>query len=232
MSDMRVKICGVRSAQIARTVAESGADLMGLIFAPSRRRVTVSQAREILSGLDDTSGSRPAVVGVFVNETPERINVVAEQCQLDYVQLSGDEPVEVQNVVTRPTIRALRLPQETSYDDACRTAERFLDCAAPAWMLLVDTYVPGAYGGTGIPGDWELAGQLAERYPIVLAGGLRPETVIRAVETIRPFGVDVSSGVETNGDKDPAKIRAFVAAAKRKIPASADRSVIRDNVRT
>ena len=85
---------------------------------------------------------------------------------------------------------------------------------SPAWVLLLDTDVSGSYGGNGIQGDWEVARHLAERYPIILAGGLRPETVGDALRTVLPFGVDVSSGVETEGTKDASKIRGFIEAAR------------------
>jgi phosphoribosylanthranilate isomerase len=208
-----IKICGVRSPQIASVVAEAGADLMGLIFAPSRRQVSTDQARDILYGLHGLD-QRPKVVGVFVNETADRINELAELLPLDLVQLSGDEPVEFQQLLERPIIRALRFPAETEIADACRDAERYFDAPSPALALLLDTHVAGVYGGTGQPGDWELARRLSERYPVILAGGLRPETVAEAIKQVGPLGVDVSSGVETDGVKDPDKIRALVATVR------------------
>ncbi len=213
MSETLVKICGVRSPEMARVVAGSGADLMGLIFASSRRQVTEFEAREIVDGLDGTA-QRPGVVGVFVNQSAERMNAIADIVGLDFIQLSGDELVEVQSQLTRPVIRALRLPAGLPLAEACRLAEEFLDHPAPASALLLDTHVAGTYGGTGKRGDWDLAARLSERYPIILAGGNRPETVVAAIETVRPYGVDVSSGVETDGEKDPEKIRRFVSLAK------------------
>ncbi len=213
MSGTIVKICGVRSPEIARAVAGTGADLMGLIFARSRRRVTEAEARAIVEALGG-SDHRPGVVGVFVNESTERMNAIAASVGLDYIQLSGDESVEVQSSLERPTIRALRLPEGMAFDEVCRVADTFLDCPAPACALLLDTHVAGVYGGTGKRGDWDLAARLAERYPVILAGGNRPETIVEAIETVRPFGVDVSSGVETDGAKDPEKIRRFVSLAR------------------
>ncbi len=214
MTETLVKICGVRTPEIARTVAELGADLMGLIFAPSRRQVSPEQAQEILEGTQALESEPPKAVGVFVNESVERMNEIADQVGLGFIQLSGDEPVEIQARLGRPVIRALRLPPGIAFSDARRVAERYLDCASPARALLLDTHLPGIYGGTGIQGDWQRAEELADLYPVILAGGLRPDTVGRALERVRPFGVDVSSGVETDGEKDPDKIEQFIEAVR------------------
>ncbi|HET7036175.1 MAG TPA: phosphoribosylanthranilate isomerase [Thermomicrobiaceae bacterium] len=225
-----VKICGVRSPESARVVAEAGADLMGLIFAPARRQVTVEAAAEIVAvlraALSSSGGAAeetallgakhaPAAVGVFVDETPERMNAVAEAAGLDLIQLSGDEPPELLAQLARPALKALRLPAGTAVDAARRAAARYLEAPVPARALLLDTHVAGSYGGNGVVGDWELAAALAREFPLILAGGLKPELAPEAIARVAPLGVDVSSGVETEGDKDPARIRAFVAAARR-----------------
>lgn len=215
MNTPLIKICGVRSPEIARVVADNGADLMGLIFAPARRQVTEEQARRIVAGLHGSGAGRvPMVVGVFVNESVNEMNRLTDSVGLDYIQLSGDEPAEIQCALNRPVIRALRLPTGMTPAEARNLAEEYLDCPTPAMALLLDTHVTGSYGGNGIPGDWNIARGLAERYPVLLAGGLRPETVDEAIRTVRPFGVDVSSGVETDGAKDASKITQFIAAAR------------------
>ena len=214
MSQPLIKICGVRSPEIARVVAENCADLMGLIFAPSRRQVSEKQAKQVVAAIDAAGAPRPRVVGVFVNERTETMNRLADSLDLDFVQLSGDEAPEVLGDISRKAIKALRLPAGISFGEARRQAERYLDCAKPAWALLLDTHVTGSYGGNGIPGDWEVARLLAERYPIILAGGLRPESVVEAFLTVQSFGLDVSSGVETDGSKDPGKIQRFIEAAR------------------
>ncbi len=211
MSRPLMKICGVRSPEIARVVESFDADLMGLILAPSRRRVSLEEADAIVSAIE----RRTRVVGVFVNESVSVMNDLAERLNLDFVQLSGDEPAEVQAEISRPIIRALRIPAATTFEDACRQAEGFFACAAPAHALLLDTHVPGVYGGSGREGDWTLAAQLAERFPLILAGGLRPDSVNQALDDVRPLGVDVSSGVETEGHKDPIKIEQFIANVRR-----------------
>ncbi|MBX6341232.1 MAG: phosphoribosylanthranilate isomerase, partial [Thermomicrobiaceae bacterium] len=142
------------------------------------------------------------------------LRAVVETLGLDLVQLSGDEPPDDLAALGRPAIKALRLGPDAGWDEARRLAERYLAGPAPAWALLVDAHVPGAYGGTGRRANWDLAARLAEEYPVILAGGLTPECVADAIEATRPLGVDVSSGVETDGVKDHEKIRAFVAAAR------------------
>ena len=210
MNATLVKICGVRSPDIARHVESMGADLMGLILAPSRRRVTIEEATGIVAAIE----RRTKVVGVFVNESVDAMNDIVDRLDLDYVQLSGDEPAEVQAQIRRPVIRALRLPPGTSIDHACRQADAFLTGTSPAHALLLDTHVDGVYGGTGSAGDWDLAAGLAERFPVILAGGLSPENVDRALELVNPLGLDVSSGVETGGQKDPAKISQFIDSVR------------------
>ena len=211
MSGTLIKICGVRSPEIAQVVESLDADLMGLIFAPSKRQVTPDEAERIVGAVD----RRTKVVGVFVNESVGVMNELAARLNLDFVQLSGDEPAEVQAEIIRPVIRALRIPVETATDDACRHAERFFSCVAPAHALLLDTHVPGVYGGSGREGDWNLAARLAERFPLILAGGLRQDNVGQALDVVQPLGVDVSSGVETEGHKDPIKIEQFIANVRR-----------------
>lgn len=214
MSGPLVKICGVRTPEIALVARQAGADFIGLIFAPSKRRIDEAQAALVTRAVRDGDGQPLAVVGVFVNERPATMMAIAERVGLDLIQLSGDEPPETLPALDRPVIKALRLPAGTGYDEAARLAERYLAGPVPAWALLLDTHVPGSYGGSGEVGDWELAARLAERYPIILAGGLSPENVAAAARQVGPLAVDASSGVETGGAKDPDKVRRFLAAAK------------------
>lgn len=202
-----VKICGLRTAAHALAAADAGADMLGLIFAPSRRQVTVEQAAAIAAALKTRGGARPLLVGVFVNEATERAIEIAERCALDVIQLSGDEGTdEIARFGPRRLLKALRL--------SGAPVEQGWLASDPAIGLLVDAHVPGSYGGAGVVADWERAAHLAAQRPIVLAGGLSPANVADAIRHVRPWGVDVSSGVETDGVKDDAKIRAFIAAAR------------------
>ncbi len=217
MNQVLVKVCGVRTPVDARVAADVGADLIGLVFAPSSRRVTIETAEHIADRVRSHSVQAPALIGVFVNEPVEWVAEICERIDLAAVQFHGDEPPEAIAAVNRPVVKALRLGAAATLDDARRVAERYLTSAVPAIALLVDSHVPGHYGGTGTRGNWELTARLAEEYPVILAGGLCPETVVSAIETVLPLGVDVSSGVETGGIKDHDKIRSFVSAARRAV---------------
>jgi phosphoribosylanthranilate isomerase len=212
LSPLRVKICGVKTPKQALAAAEAGADYIGLIFyPPSSRLVTPEQAKEITSALHQRRESgkhAPKAVGVFVNESPETINVLVEACGLDLAQLSGDESPEACRAIHVPVIKAVR-PRVLA------DLEPLAAYRPGVQAFLLDTPVAGMWGGTGAVGDWSLARALAARYPMLLAGGLTPENVGAAIEAVQPWGVDVSSGVETNGSKDAAKIQAFLAAACR-----------------
>lgn len=216
-----VKICGLaRPAHVALT-REVGADAFGLVFAPqapAHRRVTLAQARELVQtarsgspAAGGESGRGVKSVAVFVNEAADTIAAIAAAAELDAVQLSGDETPEdcarIAEATGLPVVKALRLREESDL-------ERLDGYALADATLLLDAHVPGSYGGTGRTGDWELARRAAERWPVILSGGLTPDNVAEAVATVNPRGVDVSSGVETEKAKDPGKIRAFVTAAR------------------
>jgi phosphoribosylanthranilate isomerase len=203
-----VKICGLRTAEHALAALEAGADLLGFIFAPARRQVSPAEIMAIGAAVRAApGGDRVGLVGVFVNETAERMVATAAECGLDALQLSGDEAPQIMR----------ELPQSLAIIKAIRLIG---DDAEQAWWdvdgarLLVDAHVPGAYGGAGVVADWERAAQLAHNRSIVLAGGLTPDNVGAAIGQVRPGGVDVSSGVEIDGVKDSARIRAFVAAVR------------------
>lgn len=200
---VQVKICGLRDLANARAAVEAGADYLGFVFAPTRRYVSPDVVRSIVGELPDTV----ARVGLFVNEAPETIRQVISTCALDYVQLCGDESPEFCRDLGVPVIRSLRVRGPEIATEVEAYAGRV------AWCQL-DGYQPQARGGTGTTFDWQLAAPLTGRCRIMLAGGLGPENVSEAIRIARPWGVDVSSGVETDGRKDPAKIYAFVRAAK------------------
>ena len=218
-----VKICGLREPAHALAAAEAGADFIGLVFAESRRRVTVEQAQAIVRALgeplaaaaSDAEGieamlrrKRPLVVGVFADADAETVNRTADAVGLDLVQLSGDEPWEMCEKVSRSVLKAVKVKDGAS-------AEEIIASLRPGAIPLLDTHAEGALGGTGRPFDWALAAEVARRFPIVLAGGLAPENVGEAVRRVRPWAVDVSSGVETDGMKDVAKVCAFIAAVRK-----------------
>lgn len=210
----KVKICGISRTEDALVAAESGADFIGLIFAPSSRRVTPEQAKPIVEALNHGQ-PRPLVVGVFVNESVDYVNRVAAGVGLDLVQISGDETLRYCQKLSKPVIKVCHIP-------AVKTAKQVMDEVAggleymPSGKLtyLLDTDTDRKYGGSGQTFDWSIAREVASRFQVIVAGGLNPDNVTRLVKEARPWGVDVSSGVETSGQKDPAKIRAFIKEAK------------------
>ncbi|HSP54581.1 MAG TPA: phosphoribosylanthranilate isomerase, partial [Dehalococcoidia bacterium] len=201
-----------------------GADFVGMVFAPSRRQVTIGQAKRIAAGLrkerwcpgpaatateleEAVRGRRPLLVGVFADQATDTINSIAEECGLDIVQLSGSEPWEMCETIGRPVFKCMKVKSGEA-------AATVLAGVGAGGIVLLDPHVAGTYGGTGQTLDWNVAAEVAQQVPTVLAGGLTPENVSRAVQTVRPWAVDVSSGVETEGAKDSEKIREFIAAAK------------------
>lgn len=188
-------------AATAVVAAAAGADAIGLVFAPSRRQVTVNQARRIAVELP------PFVtkVGVFVDEDPARILETALACGLDMVQLHGGETPEYCAALRMPIIKAIRVRDARSLE-----AMRTYRVAA----FLLDSYDPDLAGGTGTAFKWDLASGLHATAPVILSGGLTPDNVGNALETVQPYAVDVSSGVETDGRKDHGKIRAFIGRVR------------------
>lgn len=217
---MRVKICGVTTLDDAAMVAEAGADLIGLNFyKPSPRYIAPEAAGELTDALRARYGAAtPVFVGVFVNAPVSSISQIMEIAGLDFVQLSGDESDDVLHELRgrgfkgiRPQTKALAL------DDAIYYSKEFInDSRIPS--LLLDAYHPKLYGGTGETASVEVALAVKARVPrLMLAGGLTPENVAARVAAVRPWGVDVASGVEPDGQpgvKDAAKVRGFVQAAK------------------
>ena len=211
-----VKICGLREPVHAQAAAAAGADLLGFVFAPARRQVTPDAARAcIVAARSEASSRRVLTVGVFVDASAEEMNAAAEEAGLDLLQLHGDEPPELPAQLTRPVLKALRPPPGSRPVEVERAMERYRSIANTPIAFLIDGYAAKAAGGTGVRADWDLAASLAGDRPVVLAGGLDPGNIADAIAAVRPLAVDVSSGVETDGTKDAAKIAAFVAAAKR-----------------
>ena len=198
---VRVKICGITGVDDALKAAELGADALGFVFAHSHRQVTPDVAREIIGRLP------PFVmtVGVFVNEEIGIVRETRDFCGLDCVQLHGEETEAFAAELGTGVIKAVRVG----------SGDPFCEDSYPSATLLLDAFSPDARGGTGQGFDWNLAVGPARRRPIVLAGGLTPENVVQAVRTVRPYAVDVSSGVESKpGRKDYDKLSRFINRAK------------------
>ena len=198
---MLVKVCGIQTREAAEVVVQEGADFIGFVFAESKRKISPEQATEIASGLPN----QVKKVGVFVNEKPERMVEIANQVGLDYLQLHGDEPAEVARKLPFGVIKAFSADSinlENIHDYPCD-------------YYLIDSPAGKYRGGSGKTFNWELIEELKlDRSKLILAGGLTVENVQQAIKVVHPIGVDVSSGVETNGEKDVLKIKQFIKNAK------------------
>jgi len=208
-----IKICGLKEPEHAVAAAVGGADIIGFIFAPTRRYVDPQTARRAIDAAKAAAIGNLVAVGVFVNSPVADMNAVAEEAGLDAIQLSGDEDPDDLQGVGRPLIKALRPPAGTSPDALLGVIERW-NATHPPVTFLVDGFRPGHFGGSGTRTDWQLAAFLAAVHPIMLAGGLTPENVADAIGAVSPLGVDVSTGVEVEGRKDSAAIHAFIKQAR------------------
>ena len=214
MQSLRVKICGLREEEHVVAAAEAGVDYIGLVFAPSKRQVTQERARDLVNGLQRCS-HRPQVVGVFVNEPTSVVNQAADFCGLDAVQLSGYEDATYARLIERPVICTVHVAASMTADDVDEAICRSDDLRESSGLVLLDTGIRDAYGGTGLTFDWDIARDVSMKHQVLIAGGLTPQNVGQLVSYVRPFGVDVSSGVELDGRKDTSLIQAFVREARK-----------------
>jgi phosphoribosylanthranilate isomerase len=201
---IKVKICGLTNVQDALQCCEAGVDALGFIFATSPRQMTPREVKKIIEELPPFV----TTVGVFVNEELTRIKEIVEECQLDLVQLSGnEEPAYCQTFPPRKVIKAFRVKDEESLK------------VIPNYRVgayLLDSFSKGIFGGSGKKFDWRLAKKVSQYGKVIIAGGLSPENVLLALREAQPYGVDVCSGVEeTPGKKDYQKVRAFIAQVRR-----------------
>jgi len=195
-----VKICGITDLKTALYSAEAGADALGFVFAPSTRRISPEAARIIISELP----SKIFKIGVFVNSPIEEVQQITEFCRLDIVQLHGEESQDYCRQVSGKVIKAF---------NAQSPLFGLID-TYPVDAVLVDACLPGKVGGTGTVFDWKILASVKRSKPVILAGGLNQSNIKEAVLTVRPDGVDVSSGVETDQKKDPEKILRFINLVK------------------
>ena len=210
----KVKMCGISKVETIPAVVEAKPDYMGLVFAPSKRQVTVDQAKTLVeelhkqytkrynNGAEQSNNDEIKTVGIFVNETLDNLVTIATEVNLDAVQLHGDEDEAfIQSLKERTNVEVWKAVQVRSAADA----EKWIDSSAD--MLLFDAYHKDERGGTGEVFDWSSLDEF-ER-PFMLAGGIDSTNGARAIRTVRPYGIDISSGIETDGVKDDEKIKAF-----------------------
>ncbi len=217
----KVKICGLRDGESALAAANAGADFLGFVLVEGvRRQLTPFQAQEVVRNYrirardHRVSGVRKKgakVVGLFRNQDSQWVNKIAQQIDLDYVHLCGEEDDAYIRSMRKPVIRQIRIKSDTRTSDLKDELERHLDKGR---IVHLDSYDEHAPGGAGKSFDWDLAADLANREGVLLAGGLHPDNVREAISQLIPWGVDVSSGVETDGIKDRSKISSFIQRAK------------------
>ena len=209
---VKVKICGITNLEDALSAIEAGADLLGFNFySKSPRYVSPEVAYSIVEHLRSRNRV-PAWVGVFVNSSLDEVQSILQTVKLDLAQLHGDESPEFLAQLKGRGFKALR---PVSVEEAEVDAVKYAPRGSNEPALLVDAYRKDQYGGTGQVGDWSIAARLAERYSILLAGGLTPENVAEAIRQVKPWGVDTASGVEVSSRrKDAAKMRRFMQMAK------------------
>ena len=220
----KVKICGLRDIDDALAAAEAGADFLGIVFEPrSRRYVDVEEARLLVRSFRDRwGGDGPRWVGVFANQSLEEVKHVLSYCDLDMAQLSGSESTDFCRQVNKPVIKVLHVRSDAPAEEVLtEVREGMALYRNEGHMCMLDTFKQGILGGTGQVFDWDVARTLAREHQLLLAGGLNRDNVAEAVRDVRSWGLDVSSGVETDGRKDAAKIVEFIEQVRR-----ADESLI------
>ncbi len=200
---VRVKICGITSKEEAWRAVEAGADALGFVFTSSRRQIDPASAREICTSLPPMVSR----VGVFVNPQAGKVNYLTAECGLDVLQFHGEEsPAFLRYFAPRSLVKAVAIKGP----DSLRGAQCYSE-----HTLLLDTYSPQQKGGTGKSFPWSMLEKSPPPSPFILAGGLNPLNIEEALEQTNPYGVDVSSGVETKGIKDPQKIADFLKKVRR-----------------
>ncbi len=213
----RIKICGLRSTEAALVTANAGADYLGFNFVEGVRRQLqpdegiqiIAEYRAGLSKSENTN--RPGLVGLFLNQSPDFVNDISRKAGLDYLQLCGDEDVDYISKIEIPIFKMVRVKDGTTPADLDQIVAPLLSADTG---VLLDVYDKKTPGGSGKSFDWSAAEGIANRENVLLAGGLNPENVQSAITQLSPWGVDVASGVETDGVKNPDRIRAFIQAVR------------------
>ena len=207
---VRVKICGIQTVEHALGVARLGADLIGIVFAPSPRKINLEVAGEVATALKSGEPGT-ALVGGFVNQDAREVNAIADRVGLDYVQLSGDESGEYCRRIQHPLLKVIHITPASSANGTLDLMKQLRDIRPDKMDFLLDSGSEKLYGGTGRSFNWRIATAVCDAFPVIIAGGLHPGNVRELMKLTHPWGVDVSSGVETRGVKDLTKVDAFIS---------------------
>lgn len=211
----KIKICGMRTSEAAWVAASAGADYMGFVFVEGvRRQLSTTEGQTVIRSYrtrGDRRGKGPQLVGLFRNQDIDWVNHISRQMDLDCVQLNGEEDEGYMRRIHKPIVRQVRVKAETAKSELAETVQAHLDAGR---IVLLDKYDAKVPGGGGVTFDWSVAEGIANREGVLLAGGLTPENVGDAIKQLSPWGVDISSGVETDGVKDHGKIQAFIEAVR------------------
>lgn len=200
----KIKICGLCEKEHAIAAAMAGADYLGFVFAESRRKITPEDAFPVIDMVRKLP-DKPEIVGVFVNQTSKEINGIADYLKLDYVQLSGDESAGAVRKITCPVIKVIHVSPKDDVKNLVKNIKEYKDA-----IILLDTAVKGYYGGTGKSFNWEVAEEICMSHKAIVAGGLNPQNVGKLINKAKPWGIDVSGGVEIDGVKNIPLIKDFI----------------------
>ena len=208
----KIKICGLRESKHVSKAASVGVDFVGFVFVPNvRREISISQAHRIINEYRNLHGNTgPQLVGLFANQPQEHVNHIIDFCGLDMIQLCGNEEHEYWDEITVPIIKQIKVTDNDSQGyTVSQTLAKVAKVVQHGHIPLLDKHESGSLGGTGLSFDWDIATHISQHHDFILAGGLTPHNVGIATSTVRPWGVDVSSGVEINGTKNSHKIADF-----------------------
>mgnify|MGYP001169107805 CR=1 FL=1 len=208
----KLKICGLRDYDSANVAVESGANFLGFVFVPGARRcLEMNHAKNMIENLKTKHGDKlPGLVGLFANQKIARVNKIVHHLNLDLVQLCGGEEHEYVKGIDVPTIKQVKVVEDEQFTASVAKVREQVELALNyGSMVVLDKYEASSYGGTGSKFNWNIAAELSDTYNLILAGGLDCDNIVDAISQVAPWGVDVSSGIETDGIKDKDKIRKF-----------------------
>jgi phosphoribosylanthranilate isomerase len=214
LSSTKIKICGLRSTEASIVASDAGADFLGFNFVEGvRRQIQLTDAEQILTDYREgrQTSKQPGLVGLFRDQDIDQVNKTARTLELDYLQLCGSEDEEYVSKVELPVFKQLFVKEGSTPLNVNEMVSPFL---SSGHGIILDSFTKGALGGSGKSFDWASAVGIANRDKVFLAGGLNPENVQSAIKQLSPWGVDVASGVEIDGVKDPERIRAFIKAVR------------------